>query len=65
NPKVDHPLEENSNNDDDEILDSATPLNQREQDFSNPRVSNWKHRASHPLDNIISSFDQGIITRSQ
>ncbi|MCE3050904.1 hypothetical protein HAX54_048398 [Datura stramonium] len=35
---LDHPLEENSNKDDDEILDSATPLNQRGQDFSNPRV---------------------------
>ncbi|MCE2056037.1 hypothetical protein HAX54_043948 [Datura stramonium] len=35
---LDHPPEDNSNNDDDEILDSATPLNQRGQDFSNPRV---------------------------
>ncbi|MCE3049484.1 hypothetical protein HAX54_045002 [Datura stramonium] len=47
-----------------EALDTTTPINQQRQDSSVPRVSNWKHKASHPLDNIISSLDQSITTRS-
>ncbi|MCD7465813.1 hypothetical protein HAX54_001981 [Datura stramonium] len=53
-----HYLKEGSN--DEEAPDPETPINQQGQDPSAPRVSNWKHRTSHPLDNIISSFDQGL-----
>ncbi|MCD7461504.1 hypothetical protein HAX54_046297 [Datura stramonium] len=60
---MDHLLKEGSN--DDEALDPATPISQQGQNPPHPRVSYWKHRASHPLDNIISSFDQGITTRSK
>ncbi|XP_075077402.1 uncharacterized protein LOC142164119 [Nicotiana tabacum] len=29
------------------------------------QVSNWKHKSSHPLDNVITPLDSGIQTRSK
>ncbi|MCD7462543.1 hypothetical protein HAX54_048728 [Datura stramonium] len=60
---MDHLLKEGLN--DDEALDPTTPIGQQGKNPPHPKVSNWKHRESHPLDNIISFFDQGITTRSQ
>ncbi|XP_070004927.1 uncharacterized protein [Nicotiana sylvestris] len=30
-----------------------------------PQMSNWKHKSSHPLDNIITPLDCGVQTRSK
>ncbi|XP_070036233.1 uncharacterized protein [Nicotiana tomentosiformis] len=52
--------------------DQGTPHAERESHSEIPgpshnkvRVSNWKHKSSHPLENVITPLDSGIQTRSK
>jgi len=33
--------------------------------LNEPQTSNWRHKSSHPLDNITTPLDSGVQTRSK